>query len=108
MTTAVQDRRTPPAEGTWRDPRAFVDPQVWDREIKLLVRDNPFDTVMAERLFGQAIAYLITAMEKHGQQLGSVHRTSLMIQANGFQVDWPLWEKDFTKCTPCHPGSNCH
>ncbi|EPD67369.1 MULTISPECIES: hypothetical protein [Streptomyces] len=52
-----------------RDPRSFVSPEVWDREIKLLVRDNPFDTVTAERIFGQAIAYLITAMEKWGQGL---------------------------------------
>ncbi|MFC5185512.1 hypothetical protein [Actinomadura harenae] len=49
---------------TTRDPRTFVDPDVWDREIALLVRDNPFDRVMAERIFGQGIAYLITAMEK--------------------------------------------
>ncbi|MGQ4390635.1 hypothetical protein [Streptomyces sp. SAS_270] len=59
MATAVQIR----------DPKTFVDPAVWDREIALLVRDNPFDVVMAERLFGQAIAYLITAMEKWGQGL---------------------------------------
>ncbi|MEB8342563.1 glycine-rich domain-containing protein [Streptomyces endophyticus] len=52
-----------------RDPRAFVDPQVWEREITLMVRDNPFDEVMAERLFGQAVAYLITAIEKWGQGL---------------------------------------
>ncbi|MGI8313410.1 glycine-rich domain-containing protein [Saccharopolyspora hattusasensis] len=137
-----------------RDPRSFVAPEVWDREIALLVRDNPFDVVMAERLFGQAIAYLVTAMEKWGQGLeigcgqlvdtavhafildtvnyrqfcyryfdgkflehvpeierkcdGSVQRTAGIIQANGFAVDWPLWEADFTKCTPCHPGSNCH
>ncbi len=54
---------------TWRNPRDYVPAPVWDREIQLLVRDNPFDTVMAERLFGQGIAYLITAMEKHGQGL---------------------------------------
>lgn len=53
-----------------RDPRDFVAPEVWDRQIALLIRDHPFDTVMAERLFGQAIAYLVTAMEKHGQHLG--------------------------------------
>ena len=39
---------------------------------------------------------------------GSVRRTAEVIEANGFQIDWPLWEKDFTKCTPCHPGSDCH
>jgi hypothetical protein len=154
MAIAARMQQAVSADATWRDPKAFVDPDVWEREIKLLVRDHPFDTVMAERLFGQAIAYLITAMEKHGQQLeigcgelvdtavhafildtrnyrtfchryfdgrflehipeiarkcdGSVHRTAMIIEANGFQVDWPLWEKDFSKCTPCHPGSSCH
>ncbi|MCK2222084.1 hypothetical protein MF672_051010 (plasmid) [Actinomadura sp. ATCC 31491] len=67
-TTAPAGRYAPPPGG-WRDPRSFVDPDVWDRQIKLLVRDHPWDTVMAERCFGQAIAYLITAMEKHGQHL---------------------------------------
>ncbi|WP_034087608.1 hypothetical protein [Streptacidiphilus albus] len=59
MTTAVQ----------LRDPREFVTPEVWQREIQLLVRDNPFDEVMAERLFAAAISYLITAIEKWGQGL---------------------------------------
>jgi hypothetical protein len=150
MATAVLH----PTEQQVRDPRSFVAPEVWDREIALLVRDNPFDVVMTERLFGQAIAYLITAIEKWGQDLeigcgqlvdtavhafildtvnyrefchryfagkflehvpeierkcdGSVQRTAEIIQANGFAVDWPLWEADFAKCTPCHPGSNCH
>ncbi|WP_240973192.1 hypothetical protein [Nonomuraea composti] len=44
-------------------------PRRLGRQIKLLVRDHPWDTVMAERCFGQAIAYLITALEKHGQHL---------------------------------------
>jgi hypothetical protein len=42
---------------------------VWEWQIVLLVRDHPFDVVMAERPFGQAIAYLITAVEKWGQGL---------------------------------------
>lgn len=136
-----------------RDPKSFIDPQIWERQIALLVRDHPFDTVMAERLFGQAVAYLITAMEKWGENLeigcgplvdiavhgfildtrnyrefcdrhfgrflehipaiefkhdGSVERTAHIIEANGFAIDWPLWEADFAKCTPCYPGSNCH
>jgi hypothetical protein len=142
-----------PALSTSRDPRSFVSSEVWERQIALLVRDHPFDVVMAERLFGQAIAYLITAMEKWGQGLeigcgelvdtavhafildtrnyasfcaryhgeflhhvpeidrrfdGSVQRTADVIAANGFEVDWPLWQADFAKCTPCYPGSNCH
>jgi hypothetical protein len=61
---------TEQAGTTTRDPRSFVTPELWDRQIALLVRDNPVETVMAERLLGQAIAYLITAMEKWGQGQG--------------------------------------
>ncbi|AKN73676.1 hypothetical protein QR97_31510 [Streptomyces sp. PBH53] len=52
-----------------RNPRDYVDPDVWDREIQLLMRDYPFDSVMAERLFSAAVSYLITAMEKWGRGL---------------------------------------
>lgn len=152
MTTATL-AQTPPATG-WRDPRAFVKPEVWERQIALLVRDHPWDTVMAERVFDQAVAYLITAMEKWGQRLeigcgplvdrgvhafildtrnyrefcaehfggrflehipeiefkydGSVEKTAIVIENNGFKIDRPLWEVDFAKCTPCAPGTNCH
>lgn len=153
MATAPTQAADPNASTTWRDPKAFVPAEVWEREIKLLVRDNAFDTVMAERLFSQAVAYLITAMEKSGQRLGlgcgelvdtavhafildtanyrefchrhfgrflehvpeierkydgSVEWTAQVIEGNGFRVDWPLWERDFSKCTPCYPGSDCH
>ncbi|MFG2395003.1 glycine-rich domain-containing protein [Streptomyces lavendulae] len=50
--------------GRYRNPRDFVKPEVWDREITLLMRDHPFDEVMATRLFHAAVSYLITAMEK--------------------------------------------
>jgi hypothetical protein len=65
--TVVQKDRE--AYEVTRDPRDYVSPEVWEREIELLMRDNPFDRLYAERLFGQAVAYLITAMEKWGQQL---------------------------------------
>ncbi|MEU9396195.1 hypothetical protein AB0D86_40120 [Streptomyces sp. NPDC048324] len=52
-----------------RDPKDYVDPEVWEREVTLLMRDYPFDRVMAERLFSAAVSYLITAMETWGQQL---------------------------------------
>ncbi|MDA2804367.1 glycine-rich domain-containing protein [Nocardiopsis suaedae] len=147
-TTGTEAART-----ATRDPRDYVPADVWDREIALLIRDHPWDTVMANRCFGQAVAYLITAMEKHGRHLGlgcgplidtavhgfildtvnyrefchrhfggllehtpeiefkydgSVMKTAHVIENNGFVVDWPLWERDGAKCTPCHPGSNCH
>ena len=151
MTTTVQTVAPPSTE---RDPREFVSPDVWERQILLLTRDHPWDTVMAQRCFDQAVAYLITAMEKWGQGLeigcgplvdiavhgfildtvnyrefcaahfqgrflehvpeiafkydGSVERTAHIIEANGFTVDWPLWDRDAAKCTPCHPGSSCH
>lgn len=108
---------------------------------------------MAQRCLGQAVAYLITAMEKWGQGLeigcgplvdtavhnlildtcnyaefcdrhfgrflhhvpeiafkydGTVEHTARVIETNGFAVDWPLWDRDAAKCSPCHPGSNCH
>uniref|UniRef100_UPI003F49847C glycine-rich domain-containing protein n=1 Tax=Amycolatopsis sp. CA-096443 TaxID=3239919 RepID=UPI003F49847C len=136
-----------------RDPRGYLASEVWDKEVGLLMRDNPFDKIMAERLLGQAVAYLITAMELRGQhrelgpgqlvdiavhQLildtrmyhafcdtylgeylhhvpeverkgdGTVARTAEAIAALGFPVDWPLWEADFAKCSPCHPGSDSH
>jgi hypothetical protein len=146
--------RAPEEYEATRNPRDYVSPEVWDREITLLMRDYPFDKVMAERMFGQAVAYLITAMEKYGRGLeigcgkivdiavhvfildtrnyrefcaehfggkflehipeiefkydGSVERTAHVIAANGFPVDWPLWEADFSKCTPCAPGQSCH
>ncbi|WP_435110657.1 hypothetical protein [Nocardiopsis synnemataformans] len=107
----------------------------------------------ANHRFDQAVAYLITAMEKHGQQLGlgcgplvdiavhgfildtvnyrdfcerhfgrylehvpeiefkydgSVTKTAHIIENNGFTVDWPLWDRDAAKCTPCYHGSDCH
>lgn len=146
--------RAPEEYAVTRDPKDYVRADVWDRQITLLMRDWPFDRVMAERMFGQAVSYLITAMEKYGQGLeigcgkivdiavhgfildtrnyrefcaehfggkflehipeiefkhdGSVERTAHVLAANGFPVDWPLWEADFAKCTPCSPGSNCH
>ncbi|MFI1155795.1 hypothetical protein [Streptomyces sioyaensis] len=76
---------------TYRDPRALlnaVHPHVkectynvlespgsaeldlWDREIALLMRDNVMVLVMAERILGNAVAYLITAMEHPNVHLG--------------------------------------
>lgn len=52
------------AEPRVRDPRDYVDPEVWAREVQLLMRDYPFDEVMATRLFHAAVSYLITAIDK--------------------------------------------
>jgi hypothetical protein len=39
---------------------------------------------------------------------GSVARTAEQIARHGFLVDWPLWEADTSKCTPCRPGEDGH
>ncbi|MDH6113732.1 hypothetical protein P3T36_007510 [Kitasatospora sp. MAP12-15] len=135
-----------------RDPHTYLSPQEWEREIQLLTRDHhDWDIVMAERVFCQAVAYLITVMQSdvvgvgcgelvdegvhqlildtkiyrefcdrhYGKFLdhipyidrkadGTVMRTAEVIAAFGFAVDWPLWEKDAAKCSPCAPGQKCH
>lgn len=67
MATALESQ-TETARAT-RDPKNYVRPEVWEREVQLLMRDHPFDEVMAERLFSAAVSYLITAMEKWGEGL---------------------------------------
>ncbi|GAB3451163.1 hypothetical protein GCM10027436_48570 [Actinophytocola sediminis] len=52
-----------------RDPKTFMSEDQWERLVDLMVRDYPWDTVMADRVLGQAVAYLITAMETWGQNL---------------------------------------
>ncbi|MFJ9552314.1 glycine-rich domain-containing protein [Nocardiopsis sp. NPDC101807] len=72
---------------TTRDPHSFVAPDVWDRQILLLTRDHPWDAVMADRCFGQAVAYLITAMEKWGQGLEIGCGPLVDIAVHGFILD---------------------
>ncbi|MDW6061488.1 hypothetical protein SAZ11_30040 [Streptomyces sp. FXJ1.4098] len=43
---------------------------IWDREIALLMRDNVMVRDMAERILGDAVAYLITAMEHPDVHIG--------------------------------------
>ncbi|MDT0410387.1 MULTISPECIES: hypothetical protein [Streptomyces] len=128
-------------------PALTPDPGVglWEREVRLLQRDVVRVRSLAERILGQGIAYLVTAMEKPGNDMGpgfevdqGVHqvildtpvyfalcaaynggrykhhapliqrrrdgivlRTADLIAANGFAVDWELWEVDASDCGPC-------
>ncbi|MCI3932649.1 hypothetical protein [Streptomyces sp. AN091965] len=43
---------------------------IWEREIKLLMRDNVMVRDMAERILGQAVAYTLTAMERRDVHIG--------------------------------------
>ena len=46
-----------------RDPKAYVTPDVWEREVALLLRNPENTRDLAEAKFGQAIAYLVTCGE---------------------------------------------
>ncbi|MEV5879869.1 hypothetical protein AB0L75_37775 [Streptomyces sp. NPDC052101] len=73
-----------------RDPKAILDEigqanahlipdpgiGLWEREVRLLMRDTVRVRSLAERILGQGVAYLITAMEKPGNDMGP-----------GFEVD---------------------
>ncbi|PAZ09346.1 hypothetical protein CLM62_47080 [Streptomyces sp. SA15] len=43
---------------------------LWDKQVGLLMRDYPYDSVMAARVLGQGYAYLLTAMKHRGESLG--------------------------------------
>ncbi|RSS37656.1 hypothetical protein [Streptomyces sp. WAC08241] len=64
--TVVTDSATGPP----RSPRDIVPTVLWDKQIGLLMRDHPYDSVMAARVLGQGYAYLLTAMAHRGEGLG--------------------------------------
>ncbi|MEV7416604.1 hypothetical protein [Streptomyces sp. NPDC089919] len=53
-----------------RSVRDVVPADLWDKQAGLLMRDYPYDSVMAARVLGQGYAYLLTAMAHRGEQLG--------------------------------------
>lgn len=94
MTTALANPATgivPAPAGQVRNPRSFI-PEVWDKEIGLLCRDYPYDTVMAARVLGQAVAYVITAMEKRGQCLELTPGHVVDIGVHTLILDTPTWQ----------------
>ncbi|MEU2264959.1 hypothetical protein ABZ568_00595 [Streptomyces olindensis] len=59
-----------PTTGPVRSVREVVPVALWDKQVGLLMRDYPYDSVMAERVLGQGYAYLLTAMAHRGERLG--------------------------------------
>ncbi|MER7051778.1 MULTISPECIES: hypothetical protein [unclassified Streptomyces] len=53
-----------------RDPKAYVTPDVWEREVALLLRNPESTRELAEAKFGQAIAYLVTCGENPDLLMG--------------------------------------
>ncbi|MEV7603524.1 hypothetical protein AB0O91_39765 [Kitasatospora sp. NPDC089797] len=68
MATAVAP--TDPIIGPLRNVRDHVPADLWDKQVGLLMRDYPYDSVMAARVLGQGYAYLLTAMAHRGEKLG--------------------------------------
>lgn len=75
MATAVQVR----------DPRTFVPTQVWDREVRLIMRDHAMGRVLAERIFGEAVAYLVTSAEHPETHMGPSQAVDLGVHS--FMLD---------------------
>lgn len=53
-----------------RDPKAYVTPDVWEREVTLLLRNPQNTRELAEAKFGQAVAYLVTSGENPDLLMG--------------------------------------
>ncbi|MFE4372213.1 glycine-rich domain-containing protein [Streptomyces sp. NPDC056835] len=53
-----------------RDPKAYVTPDVWEREVTLLLRNPDNTRELAEAKFGQAVAYLVTCGENPDLLMG--------------------------------------
>lgn len=53
-----------------RDPRTCVPEEVWEREVRLIMRDHTVERDMAERIFGQTVAYLVTSAENPDTPMG--------------------------------------
>ena len=53
-----------------RDPRNCVSSDVWEREVRLIMRDHDMVRELAERTFGQTVAYLVTSAENPDVLMG--------------------------------------
>jgi len=58
-----------PTMGPFRSVRDVVPDDLWDKQVALLVRNYPYDSITAARVLGQGYAYLLTAMNHRGESL---------------------------------------
>ncbi|WP_405743842.1 hypothetical protein OG422_19075 [Streptomyces sp. NBC_01525] len=92
MATAVQVR----------DPRTCLSPQVWDREVRLIMRDHAMERDLAERVFGQAVAYLVTSTERPEVRMGPSQAVDLGVHS--FVLD----STNYTAFCDRHAGRYIH
>lgn len=69
-TAATTSSVTGPMAGPIRSARQVVPADLWEKQVGLLMRDYPYDSVMACRVLDQGYAYLLTAMNHRSQALG--------------------------------------
>ncbi|MFI5529676.1 hypothetical protein ACIA8O_14170 [Kitasatospora sp. NPDC051853] len=87
MTTALVPQTVRPTDRGPRSARELVPVALWDKQVALLMRDYPYDSVMATRVLGQAYAYLLTAMAHRGEQLGLAPSTLVDIGVHTIILD---------------------
>lgn len=74
-----------------RDPRTCVSPEIWEREVRLIMRDHDMDRNLAERTFGQTVAYLVTAAHNPMIAMGPAQAVDKGLHS--FLLDTPnYWE----------------
>lgn len=79
-----------------RDPKAYVTPEVWERQVALLLRSPENTPELAEAKFGQAVAFLVTSGENPDLLLGPSE-----------QVD-EAWHSFMLDSIPYHHFTNQH
>jgi hypothetical protein len=73
--------------GPVRCVRDVVPADLWNKQAGLLMRDYPYDSVMAARVLGQGYAYLLTAMTHRGEALGLAPSTLVDIGVHTIILD---------------------
>jgi hypothetical protein len=85
-----------------RDPRTCVPCAVWEREVRLIMRDHNLDRDLAERTFAQTIAYLVTSAENPDILMGPAPAVDKGVHS--FVLDTP----SYTDFCQRHAGHYLH
>ncbi|WP_031031384.1 glycine-rich domain-containing protein [Streptomyces albus] len=86
-TAAASFPATVPATRSGRRAKDVVPQRLWDKQVALLMRDYPYDSVMAARVLGQGYAYLLTVMNHRGEQLGLAPSTLVDVGVHTIILD---------------------
>ena len=63
------------------DPRTCVTPEVWEREVRLIMRDHGMNRDLAERSFVQTVAYLVTSPRNPDIPMGPTSQVDLGVHS---------------------------